>query len=75
MLRERMALNPYVQPTVEAYTKRMKQHQALDIDLKSSDVHELEQLRKTKRTLLFELVWDLMEYMLIGVCAGAVAGT
>ena len=72
-LRERMGKNPYVQPSVEDYAARMKSYQALDFDLKTSDVHVLEQMRKTKATLLYEDVLDLLAYVLIGVGTALVA--
>jgi H+/Cl- antiporter ClcA len=72
-LKERMEHNPYVQPTAEAYAARMRNHQALDIDLKSSDVHSLEQMRKTQATMLFEQLWGLGAYIFIGVCTGLAA--
>ena len=72
-LRERMGKNPYVQPSVEDYAARMKSYQALDFDLKTSDVHVLEQMRKTKAALLYEGILDLLAYILIGVATGLVA--
>ena len=70
-----MGKNPYVQPTVEGYVARMKSYQALDFDLKTSDVHVLEQMRKkaTKATLLYEDILDLLAYILIGAATGLVA--
>ena len=63
-LRERMERNPYVQPSAAEYAVRMRNCQALDFDHKSSAVHALEEMHKTRARLLFELTWDLLVYVL-----------
>ena len=72
-LGERMERNPYVQPSAAEYALRMRNCQALDFDNKTSAVHTLEELHKTRGRLLFELLWDLLAYVLIGLCTGVLA--
>ena len=72
-LRERMERNPYAQPSAEEYAARMRSCQSLDFDNKSSAVHALEEMGKTRGRVLLELLWDLLTHVLLGLCTGLVA--